>query len=251
MTRIFPATWDLPETLSARVGTSAGRQRVIAEPEGLLAVLHRPPGPDDEARVPVVLWRDRHRTWKASVAGREAGEGLAALRQHLGHFAERLSELDAKADVAATAREHFAVLGAAQPLHRTLRNTHRALQELREQAAEPELVALRDRAYELERTAELLALDAKNGLELTIAEQAEAQARVAGEIAEESRRLNQLAALALPLSALQTLVGASLMTGLEALPQPLTFWVLLGGAALLGWALRRAITHRALPLRKA
>jgi hypothetical protein len=247
MTRIFPATWDLSEKLAARVGKTAGRQRVIAEGGDVLAVLHRPPAPDDEARVPFVVWRDASGTWRGSAAGKEGpiGQGLAALSHHLGLFADRLSELDARADAAASASDHFAVLGAAQPLHRTLRNAHRALQELRERLAhEPELVPIRDRAYELERTAELLVEDAKNGLEFTIAKQSEAQAKVAAQIADESRRLNLLAAICLPISALQTLVGASLMTGLEGLPQPLTFWVLLGGAVLLGLGLRQAITRR-------
>lgn len=247
MTRIFPATWDLPEKLAARLGKTAGRQRVIAEDDDVLIVLHRPPAEDDDERVPFVVWRDARATWRGSVAGKEGpiGQGLAALQHHLGQFGERLTELDARADAATSASEHFAVLGASQPLHRTLRNAHRALQELRERLPEQvELVALRDRAYELERTAELLVEDAKNGLEFTIAKQSEAQAKVAAQIADESRRLNLLAAICLPISALQTLVGASLATGLEGLPQPLTFWALLGAAVLLGLGLRQAITRR-------
>lgn len=147
-----------------------------------------------------------------------------------------------RSDGARTAAEHFEVLGIAQPLHRTARNAHRAVQSLRDALPdEAALVPLRDRAYDLERTAELLVEDTKNRLDLSVATQAEAQAKIASSIAEESRRLNRIAAICLPLSALSAVVGASIPTGLERLGSPIFFWLLVAGAIAMGVALRRSI----------
>lgn len=243
-TRLVPPTWELPESITARLGKSAGRQRLIAEEGHVLLVLHQLPEPEEHERRPLLVWRSAEGAWRAASSGKEgpSGEGLTALRHHLGHFFTRLAELDARADGAKGAADYFAVLGAAQPLHRTARNLHRALQELREQLeGDPEIVALRDRAYDIERTAELLVEDAKNGLEFTVAKESEAQSKVSLSIAEESRRLNALAAVCLPLSALSAVVGASIPTGLELLPAPGIFWFLIAGALALGFALRRSI----------
>lgn len=237
-----PRSWELPDSIASRLGQSPGRQRLIAEEDEVLAVLHQPPLPDEEHRRAFLLWRTRTGEWRGASNGRESGEGLTALRHHLGAFHDRIVELDQRADTARGASDYFAVLGSAQPLHRTARNLHRALQELRERVPdEPEVLVSRDRAYEVERSAELLVEDARNGLEYTVAKESEAQSKVASSIAEESRRLNQLAAVCLPLSALSAVVGASLPTGLESLPSPLAFWALIGAALGLGVLLQRRI----------
>ena len=244
MTKMIPASWTLPEPLTSRLGHGAGRQRLIEEEGHALLVLHRPPIEGEKERRPFVLWRDANGGWRAAAEGRDGmgGDGLSALRQHLIAFSERLAELDARSDAARSAAEHFEVLAAAQPLHRTARNAHRAIQSLRDALPdEAALVSLRDRAYQLERTAELLAEDTRNRLDLLVATQAEAQSRTASAIAEESRRLNRIAAICLPLSALSAVVGASVPTGLERLGSPLFFWLLIAGAVAVGVVLRRSI----------
>jgi hypothetical protein len=44
---LLPPDWDVPAKIRARLGTTAGRQRLIQEDGHLLLVLHAPPGADD------------------------------------------------------------------------------------------------------------------------------------------------------------------------------------------------------------
>jgi hypothetical protein len=65
------------------------------------------------------------------------------------------------------------------------------LQEARDGVGDDkDLISLRDRAYELEREAELLDGDAKNGLDFCVARRAEEQAESSARIEKASHRLN-------------------------------------------------------------
>jgi Mg2+ and Co2+ transporter CorA len=150
-------------------------------------------------------------------------------------FAERAEALERQWQAAGTAEDYFALLRALAPLHRSARNLHAALQQARELApADRDLINLRDHAGEIERTVELLHGDAKNGLDFTIARQAERQAERTYDMAVSAHRLNLLAAVFLPTVTLSTVFGMNLAHGLEAGGSPA--WVYFWGVLVVGLA---------------
>src|SRR5258705_279200 len=82
----------------------------------------------------------------------------------------------------------------------------------------------RDPAGEVERAVELLHGDVRNGLDFTIAHQAERQAEQAHGMAVAGYRLNLLAALFVPITALGSVFGMHLAHGLDAWATPAHFW---------------------------
>jgi Mg2+ and Co2+ transporter CorA len=103
------------------------------------------------------------------------------------------------------------------------------------------VLAARDRAYELERLAENVSDDAEDGMQHTIAEHTEEQAVLSERIAKESHRLNLLAAVALPITAIGSVLGMNLENGLEGLPEPLSFWVIVAGLFVIGFFIRSRV----------
>ncbi|HEY0137312.1 MAG TPA: hypothetical protein VGB85_24685, partial [Nannocystis sp.] len=89
------------------------------------------------------------------------------------------------------------------------------------------LITVRDLAGDAERSFELLHAHTQEGLEYTIARRAEEQSRDAQHMLEAAHRLNMIAAVFLPVTAVATLLGMNLRHGLEDWPAPLTFWVTL------------------------
>lgn len=99
--------------------------------------------------------------------------------------------------------------------------------------ADRDLIAVRDLAQDTERACELLHGYAKDGLEFTIARNAEQNARNTEHVIHSGHQLNLLAALFLPITALGSLLGMNLMHGLETWNAPWTFWLV----ALVSFAL--------------
>lgn len=219
--QIIPKLWTtIPEAIRSRVGREPGPQRAMLEEEHMLIILHAIPGPDDATRRPALFWRQPDGTWKSSP---DSG-GLLALQNHLQAFANRLDELDKAEHTAQTAVEYHKVLEAIAPVLRSSRGLHRALQQAREFVkADRDLINLRDAAASIERNAELLLQDAQFGLNFTAAKQAEAQALSAQRMAATSHRLNVLAALFLPLTALTGLFSMYIKGPLE--DAPANFWL--------------------------
>jgi Mg2+ and Co2+ transporter CorA len=210
---ILPPAWNVPEEFKSRLGDSAGRQRAMFAEGQLLLVLHAPPGPDDDHRDARLFWRDAAGNWKASGI---TGAGITALRNHLEDFATRLDKLEARFQAADTATEYFELLQAIAPLHRTTRNMHTALQNAREMLPnDREMISLRDRAGELEREAELLHTDSKNGMDYTVARRSEELAGRSYDMAVASHRLNLLAALFFPIATASSIFGMNLNHGLN------------------------------------
>jgi hypothetical protein len=238
---LVPLDWDVPSRIRQRVGVQAGRQRAIVAEGQLLLVLHEPPKENEIARPARLFWRDAHGVWRASGAGEASG--LPLLRAHLETLEAAILALDAKVDAAASAREFFEVLHAATPLHRTTRNLHRALHDARAEIEDRALLALRDEANDLERAAELLVGDARNGLEYTTARAAEEQARSAAEAALAQHRLNLLAALFFPITAIGSILGINMRTGLEG-SSPGYFWLVLAVALGIGFVIRGTLARR-------
>jgi Mg2+ and Co2+ transporter CorA len=213
----------------------------------LLLVLHEPPGPDDDQRVGRFFWRDAEGSWKSN----SLGTGTQALRTHLAEFAARIDKLEEQVEHAASAEDYFQVLQAIAPLHRTIRNLHVALQQAREMLPlDRELIVFRDQANDLERAAELLHTDAKNGLDYTIAHETEKQSWRIYEMTVASHRLNLLAAMFFPIATLSAIFGMNLGHGLEQWSSPHTFYLVLGIGLVAGLFLMGVVAQRPTPPQK-
>jgi len=203
-TTVLPKLWTVPEAISSRLGREPGPQRAMFEDGHLLIILHQLPLPDQHQRKAALFWRNAEGEWKTNLQG----NGISALTEHLRLFDNRLTDLENAENRANTASEYHGVLEEISPVLRTSRGLHRALQQARElMKSERELINLRDQAAGVERTAELLLQDAQFGLNFTVARQAESQAATARQMAATAHRLNLLAALFLPLTALASIFG--------------------------------------------
>ena len=155
---LVPPDWSLPAELRERLGDQVGRQRAMVAEGHLLLALHAPPQPHEDERRGRLFWRDAAGKWRST----QPGIGSQALENHLGEFSEVLERYDRLEEAAGTADEYFAVVEALAPLHRSARNMHSALQDARQLCpGSRSLINYRDRAYELERMAELIYQGAK------------------------------------------------------------------------------------------
>ena len=229
---ILPAAWDVPAEFRDRLGEKAGRQRAMLAEGHLLLVLHAPPKKDDPDRKGRLFWRKPDGTWLSN----ELGGGPAAIAKHLGEFAEIIDTMDRQEDVAWSIDEYYSVLDAMGPVQRTARNLHATLQEARKLLpSDRDLINFRDRAYEIERTAELLYGDVRHALEFAVAKKSEEQAVATHQMALQAYRLNVLAAFFFPLATLGAIFGSGLQHGLdEYVPHPYLFYAVGGLGLLLG-----------------
>ncbi|MSP24021.1 MAG: hypothetical protein EXR75_02430 [Myxococcales bacterium] len=274
MTSPLPVDWQVPEAIRSRIGEHAGRQRAMSEAGHVLIILHGLPDPNEpDLREARLFWRSCEGEWRSSEEhsqrtdehartsgehGRPSGEHsrsqeaegqstasldeAAGLQHHLQCYAEKLSSLEDRVERARTSQDYFSVLHEVLPLRRATRNMHLALQEARNAIeGARELIALRDRSYDLERAAELVHGFARDGLDFIVARESEQQAQASRRAERAAHRLNQLAALTLPITAAGSILGVNLMHGFESTAAPWLFW---GVAALclgLGFAVRTAI----------
>lgn len=206
---ILPQGWQVPPVFRARLGARVGRQRPMADGEHLLLVLHAPPQPEDTERVGRFFWRAPDGTWNSN----ELGTGVNGLSKHLDEYVAVIARLDQAEEQATTAEAYFDVLETLAPVHRAARNLHHVLHEARKLRPDVrELIDLRDRAYTIERTADLLYGETKNALDLIVAKRAEEQAQASRRMATASHRLNVLAAFFFPIITLMAIFGADLAT---------------------------------------
>ena len=235
---VLPATWEVPAEFRSRLGEKAGRQRAMLAEGHLLLVLHAPPKKDEPDRKGRLFWRKPDGTWLSN----ELGGGSAALGKHLNEYAEIIDKMDRQEDVAWSVDEYYQILDAMGPVQRSARNLHATLQEARKLlSADRDLINFRDRAYDIERTAELLYSDVRNALEFAVAKKSEEQAANAHQMAVQSHRLNLLVAFFFPLATLVAIFGSELKHGLDHyLPEPFFFYTVVGvglvlGGLLAGW----------------
>ena len=225
----IPKTWDLPLSIRKRLGEAVGRQRLMDEDGHMLLLLHQVPrAEDDEVRTAVVFWKNPAGEWKSS----PVGGGLGGLEAHLASYRSAIHQLDEEVESAKTPRQFFEVMRHMHPLQRSTRNMLDAVQALRQALPDDSrLITMRDQAADLERGIELVAADAKAGMDFTVAESANQQA-ISADIANmEARRLNRLAAFFFPLATLVAVFG---MNPPENIYQNSSFWVVLGAGILLG-----------------
>jgi Mg2+ and Co2+ transporter CorA len=100
------------------------------------------------------------------------------------------------------------------------------------------VITLRDQAADLERAIELVAADAKAGMDFTLAESASQQAASAEVANLEARRLNRLAAFFFPLATLVAVFG---MNSPEEVCKSSGFWVVLGIGIVLGFLVHSVV----------
>lgn len=228
---IVPQNWKLPESIARRLSpTTYGRQRAIVEERQILLVLHRPPKADQERREGVLFWRDAGGEWSSS----RGQPGVGALKRHLQEYAAIEERLGDVYEGATTSADLFAVLDEATPVARAARNGSAAFQAARQEFGDdPALLELRDLAGDIERNFELLLEDTRNKISYRAVREAEEQAALTRETLRASHRLNLLAALFLPVSAVGAIFGMNLASGLES-AGPALFWLATGFALALG-----------------
>ena len=232
----IPKTWDLPEAIRKRLGSSVGKQRLMNEEGHLLLLLHQVPrAEDDEKREAVVVWRNPAGEWKSA----PAGGGLSGLEAYIASYRTAIHQLDEEVESAKTAREYFDVMRRAHPLQRATRSMLEVVQATRQALTDDtRVINIRDQAADLERGIELVAADAKAGMEFTVAESATQQAHAAELANEEARRLNRLAAFFLPLATLVAVFG---MNPPDTLYNQKGFWLVLAAGLLLGFMVRSVV----------
>lgn len=235
---ILPTLWQTPAIFRERLGERAGRQRTMSADGHLLIILHALPKPGDPDREAILFWRAPDGAW-SSTGG---GAAPAALDAMLGGFEAKADELEARLDTAKTARGFHDVLAETTPLVRTVRNQHAALQEAREAVpGDRRILLARDRSGEVLRAVELLNQEAQNSMQYLIAEQSANNAAASERLAQTGHRLNLLAALFLPLTALGSILGMNLKHGFED-RSPVLFWLVLGAGLLCGLLVKAAIS---------
>jgi hypothetical protein len=237
---LIPPLWKVPQVFRDRMGEQVGRQRSMVADGHLLLVLHAPPKPNENQRHGRFFWRDAEGQWTS----KDRGTGINALNKHLEEYEELIAALDRLEEKATTSGEYFTILEQLSPVQRTATNLHRVLQEAREECPEfRELINLRDRAYGLERTAELLLAEVKNALDVLVAKRAEEHAVSSHRMSVSAHRLNVLAALFFPLATLMTIFGANLRHGWEDTWPPIPMLIVLGLGLALGGILTVFVTQ--------
>jgi HPt (histidine-containing phosphotransfer) domain-containing protein len=225
----------------ARFGDNAGRQRAMNAEGHLLLVLHDPPNPNDQGRQAKLLWRAPDGAWACNNDGSDSD----LLKKHVANFAKRAEFLENKMQEASCADDYFFLLQAIAPLHRSSRNLHATLQQARDMIAEDRaIIVARDSAADIERTFELLHLDAKNGLDYTVARKSELQSQQSYEMALSAHRLNVLAAIFFPITALSSIFAMNPTLAPESLLHTPIFWTVVGAGSLCGLLLSRSIVQR-------
>lgn len=234
----LPKNWELPVTIMNRLGPEAGRQRLMDEEGHLLLILHAvPKASDEERRQPVLFWRNPEGQWKSSP---QAG-GLAALEEHLKTYTEVIHQLDADIEAAVCPEQYFIAMQEIQPVMRSTRHLMKVLQAAREaRREEAPLIELRDRAGDLDRAIELVAGDAKAGMDFTLARAAQEQAAVGIRNNLEARRLNRLVAFFFPLA---TLVSFFSMSNAGEVLSSALSWAVVAVGILFGVIVLIAVTQ--------
>jgi len=235
-----PLNWTLPPEIEARLGESTyGRQRVIAEANHLLIILHNPPVTDTLDRVPALFLRKPDGTLLAN--GLDGG--ALKLRKLLSDYRTRWEECDKAYDTAETAEQLLRLLEALAPLNRSSTNLARALQAARDAAKNDKfLISMRDESEEISRAFDLLTSDAKLKLDYRIAKNSEAQAAQAQAMISAQHRLNVLAAITFPIMAVATVLGMNLRHGFEN-QSPIFFLLVLVMGVMIGLFVKRWVAR--------
>ena len=229
----IPGGWEVSPRVRERLGRrSVGRQRAIFEEEELLLVLHEAPRGGRE-REGALFWRDAKGQWRSA----EERGGLPVLKAHVAEYGREEDRLSQDYEAASGAGDYFELLEALGPLQRAAKNLYDSLQNAREAIPDDrDIIDLRDEAYDSSRALELLYLDTRNALDFEIARKTEEQIRLSRRSLLMEGKLNTVAAVFLPLTAVGGIFGMNLVSGLEA--SSWAFWAIFAGGLLVGLVLR-------------
>lgn len=243
-----PTGWDVPVEIRARLGERSGQQRALAAEGHVVMVLHKRPLPRTHHREGIYFWRLPTDEWRVSQKGRPR----AVLKELIEEYQDATDKLAGQHEEASSALEIFAVLERIGPVNRAVRNLADTLIKSREGLESPEgkkdLQDFCDDANDIARACELLQMDARNALDFHIARQSELQAAHSREMERSGHKLNTMAAMFLPLTAVASVFGMNLRSGLEDSP-PWMFWMVLFGSMAIGLFVSEAMV--ALKLRKS
>jgi hypothetical protein len=230
----LPFLWELPDEIKRRFGErGAGRQRAMVADGHLLLVLHKAPKHDERDRKAVFFWRRPTGEWEHS----GKGGGLPALRRHIDEYSQAERRFSDEFAQATTAEDYFRILQGVAPVHHAAINLHTTLQAAREAIPDDrDIIDLRDWAYDLERTLDLLYVDTKNALDYHVAHKSEEEARLSLQSIQIANRLNTLAAIFFPLTAIASVFGMNLRSGFEGAAG--MFWLVLLAGIGLGYVAR-------------
>ncbi len=235
----IPKTWDLPTAVRKRLGATVGRQRLMDEDGHLLLLLHQVPRVEDDAvRTAAVFWRTPEGDWKSA----PTGGGMAGLDALLAAYHDAIHQLDTEVEAAKSPREYFGIMRRIHPLQRATRHLSEVMQAIRQALPDDtRIISKRDQAAELTRGIDLIAEDAKAGMDFTLAESANQQAQAAWVANREARRLNRLAAFFFPLATLVAVFG---MNPPEQIYDKPAFWAVLAAGVLLGLIVYTGVSVR-------
>jgi len=238
-----PPGMELEEDLRDQLSGRHGSQRCLVGESELLLILHQVPAAGVPEREPLVFWQRPEHGW----VGPDLEPGLGALAALLDRYQAVIDEYEEVIDGVERAAQVFRIARHAVPLRRSSRNLARALDRAVDRDEDNrELIGLRDRAWEIERAAELLYLDARLTLEFTQAENAEEHQQSAERLNVIAYRLNLMAGFFLPLVAFGGLFGMNVQ--LPDFVKPL-FWGIFTaglsvGAAILWLVSRKPMSKR-------
>ncbi len=237
----LPASWQLPDAIRIRFGEKrAGKQRAMVADGHLLLVLHKIPTHDMDEREAAFFWRKPDGEWESTARG----QGLHTLRQHLETFEQAEERFDAALIKASNAEDYFQILQDLGPVSHAAKNLHATLQSAREAIHDDRnIIDLRDQAYDLQRTLELLYTDTRAALDFYMARKSEEQIRLGMQSIQSENRLNILAAIFFPITAIAGIFGMNLRSGLEDLPI-FAFWMIFLGGLILGFMTRGWVSMR-------
>ena len=240
----IPKKWDIPNTLLRRFGKNgAGKQRAMFAEDHLLIVLHALSKTVERERQAIIFWLDPKGNWLNSANG----EGIHHLRLHIENYSDIEVNLNKQYDQATSPEHYFELLEKLTPLVRTSQNLCYTMQQARDYSENLEIIDLWDRCQEIAREFEILYTDCRHGLEYQIAKRGEEQARYSLKTSQSSDRLNILVAIFLPITAISGIFGMNLKNGLENLPTPFSWAIMISafmlGIAVKSWVLSPAKTN--------
>ena len=245
-----PPEWRVPEEIRARLSHTAGRQRAMVADGHIVLLLHAVPAARQTTREAVLFWRQPDGEWKTN----RGAEALPTIERLLAEYAETIRELEERHDAARDAASWFAVVEACGPISRAIANFYstvqagrKAIPNVEERA---ELQPACDISSELAREVELLGDDARNAVDFRLAQQSEIQQRISRELARSSQKLNFVAALFLPLTAIASVFGMNLPNGLQDSPR-WVFWSVFVGGLAVGFLLSLTLRGRPMQLEDA
>lgn len=235
---VLPATWDLPGTIRNSFSRRTGRQRLVRGDGHLLIALHQAPEVGEVDRAALYLWRQPDGQWQSHTEPMSSSPAVTApdtnhvaLRQVLERYDLREDRLEEQEKSAANAADHLLVLREVITVQHAIRNLHETLEQAvtgLDTSESDELLQLRDYAYEIRRSYDLLESFSRGELEIYQAKQAEEANRKAND-------LNLVVVFTLPLTALASVLGMEIDGG--AIFEDPFFWLAIALGLVWGWGL--------------